>query len=441
MKKITVAILLLFPCFAFAAPFTKDSFIATDATATSTFGGNFAVNGNVSFNLGDGLLSIVNGLLTTASVQSPLTFANNVLGCPLATSTQNGCLSASDWIRFDAAASGGGSADPAGSNKEIQFNDNGIFGASSKFVFDTTTGFLGVGTSTQYRPNQRWEFMSETANANGTTFVHTNYNDGFAPIAAFQARTARGTAASPSAVLANDGIGVLAFNGFDGTVFPASAPTLIRGFASENWSGNTWGSGLQFFTTANGGTTRTEKMRIAANGNIGIGTTSPFAKLSVIGGGFFSDLVIENDLTVGSDMSIAGHVVLQRAAEENTQSCVSVNPDDGELVWNGGWPCLFGERSTPQATTPIAYWKGQHHLSSDDNAALLWDSVNKRLAVGTSSPQFALDVFSAATTTIRMDGSSSSRGGCIVMKDSDGNGYSYITVNDGVLSASTIPCN
>ena len=35
---------------------------------------------------------------------------------------------------------------------------------------------------------------------------------------------------------------------------------------------------------------------------------------------------------------------------------------------------------------------------------------------------------------------SSTRPGCIVMGDSDGSGVTYITVNDGVLSASTTPC-
>lgn len=34
---------------------------------------------------------------------------------------------------------GGGSGDPAGSNRQIQFNDNGVFGASSNLTFDKTT--------------------------------------------------------------------------------------------------------------------------------------------------------------------------------------------------------------------------------------------------------------------------------------------------------------
>jgi len=35
----------------------------------------------------------------------------------------------------------------AGANKEVQFNDNGAFGASSNFVFDRTINSMGIGTS------------------------------------------------------------------------------------------------------------------------------------------------------------------------------------------------------------------------------------------------------------------------------------------------------
>jgi hypothetical protein len=39
---------------------------------------------------------------------------------------------------------GGGSGTPGGSNTQIQFNDNGNFGANSGFTFDSTTGNIGI---------------------------------------------------------------------------------------------------------------------------------------------------------------------------------------------------------------------------------------------------------------------------------------------------------
>jgi hypothetical protein len=43
-----------------------------------------------------------------------------------------------------AAVAGGGNGTPGGSNTQIQFNDNGNFGANSGFTFDSTTGNIGI---------------------------------------------------------------------------------------------------------------------------------------------------------------------------------------------------------------------------------------------------------------------------------------------------------
>ncbi len=45
---------------------------------------------------------------------------------------------------------------------------------------------------------------------------------------------------------------------------------------------------LTFSTTASGTTTPVERLRITNNGNVGIGTTTPTAKLEVIDGTQFS---------------------------------------------------------------------------------------------------------------------------------------------------------
>ena len=45
---------------------------------------------------------------------------------------------------FAAITGGGGNGTPGGSNTQIQFNDNGNFGANSGFTFDSTTGNIGI---------------------------------------------------------------------------------------------------------------------------------------------------------------------------------------------------------------------------------------------------------------------------------------------------------
>jgi len=54
----------------------------------------------------------------------------------------------SRWaLVYPASGSGTGSGEPTGSNTEIQFNDNGNFGASPRLTFGKTTGLLRVSGS------------------------------------------------------------------------------------------------------------------------------------------------------------------------------------------------------------------------------------------------------------------------------------------------------
>lgn len=82
---------------------------------------------------------------------------------------------------------------------------------------------------------------------------------------------------------------------------------------------------------------------------------------------------------------------------------------------------------------------------SSSTSAIIFDSASSfsfsdYLGVGTTSPSSLFQTFSTATSTISLDSNSASQGSCIEMKDSDGVGYTYITANDGVLTASTVSC-
>lgn len=62
------------------------------------------------------------------------------------------------------------------------------------------------------------------------------------------------------------------------------------------------------------------------------------------------------------------------------------------------------------------------------------------VGIGTTTPSNLLHIYSTATTTANFDSSSASRGACLKLKDSDGSGYSYCTINNGVLTCSTASC-
>lgn len=164
-------------------------------------------------------------------------------------------------------------------------------------VFHLNSTGIGVGMV----PERDFDALRE---AGSNTVVRlSNYGSG---TNAFQAREAAGSISSPSATTSGATLFSLGALGHDGSAFEAANRAVILFVAAETHSGSAQGARLQFETTANGGTTRTEKMRIADNGDVGIGTTSPATKLDIDGGlatrqsGVTLSNGLNSDITVGN---------------------------------------------------------------------------------------------------------------------------------------------
>jgi len=64
------------------------------------------------------------------------------------------------------------------------------------------------------------------------------------------------------------------------------------------------------------------------------------------------------------------------------------------------------------------------------------------VGIGTTTPEAKLQVFGGdtSTSTVQIGGSSSDKGACLKLRDSDGAGWSYCTILDGTLSCSQTSC-
>lgn len=178
------------------------------------------------------------------------------------------------WV---AVGTGTGSI-AAGAASEVQFRDSGTgaFAADSAFRYDPAAHILTIS------PNPATLSQAPFTN----TVLHLSNVDGSAPRLLMEAfsngstttpnvsmRSANGTGAAPLALRNEDILGQLTFTGHNGTSF-ATARSVIRGTATEDWTPTANGADLRFHTTPNGTADVIEAMRIANNGNVGIGTAT-----------------------------------------------------------------------------------------------------------------------------------------------------------------------
>jgi hypothetical protein len=232
-----------------------------------------------------------------------------------------------------AATGGGGGGSPGGSNTEVQYNSSGSFAGSANmtfdgttlavaglnntgnttlgdasgdsvtfnaatastpnglnfdsntFVIDATNNRVGVGTATPFTLMHVYSstdaaVLSLDGEGQNSNLRVTRYsNDTTAPINSL--RKSRGTLLSPTAVASGDIMGSYNFNAYGGSNFRILSQ--INATVDTYVSDTNISSFLTFTTTPAGSVTPQERLRITSAGDVGIGTTSPAAKLETYG--------------------------------------------------------------------------------------------------------------------------------------------------------------
>lgn len=147
---------------------------------------------------------------------------------------------------------------------------------SSPFVV-TAAGNVLIGTTTETTVSGVSSALQVRGNTAATSFASITRTsaDANGPALSF------GKQKGGAIVASGDTLGSTLFAGYDGAAFITAANiTAVVGGTPNT---NDMPGSLTFGTTAAGGTTPTERMRINSAGNVGIGTTSPAAQLHVSG--------------------------------------------------------------------------------------------------------------------------------------------------------------
>src|SRR3989344_4461525 len=167
----------------------------------------------------------------------------------------------------------------------IGYNATGVGSNSVVLGADTITktilkGNVGIGTAS---PGAHLHVVDQTTSAGRGLLLTQNSTDAAGAFMQFQ--KSRGTNASPTTVANGDFQGLFVTSPYDGSSYVYT--TGAFGFKTSG--AVTTGNVPTDFIISTGATTdssiNNERLRITSNGNVGIGTTSPFAKLSVKGAG------------------------------------------------------------------------------------------------------------------------------------------------------------
>lgn len=421
------------------AKLTHDIIVGANASSTMI---RTSVNGGAIRLLGDS--GTVNRYVQLGGVDNNGVFYPQLtITDPAQASANVGISSTSPWSKFAVTNTGTGPS--------FVVEDETSSDATPFMV--TASGDVGVGT-----PNPAAKLtIKQTSQAagGGLRFVRSNSDSEFfdvvgllgANVGTFNDPLLIGTPFAATAfLLSRDGMGYFASNVGIGITSPLNKLTVATGALEVSGAYvSPIGSSVilsQETTHAQLQTFGSKPLAINPLGNnVGLGTTTPAVALHIdsnLAGGLGHYITNANTGVAGRAAFLLG----QSLSDGNYVLFEHLSPGfttDGLRVANrtvltgadtGGFAIGTG------VGAPLMFHTGG---TADANERLRITSTGL-VGIGTSTPTSLFQTFSTGTSTISVDSSALAKGSCLEMKDSDGVGYTYITANNGVLTASTISC-
>ncbi|MDQ3014706.1 MAG: hypothetical protein M3Q73_02495, partial [bacterium] len=178
-------------------------------------------------------------------------------------------------------------------------------------------------------------------------------------------------------------------------------------YINSAYSDNTGNSGYLSFSTRTGNSSPSEKMRIDANGNVGIGTSSPYAKLSVSGaivGEYFHSTSTIATSTFAGGLNV-GNGALKYDFSSGVTTIDNLELGSQSFDTNAGIITWIDMPVTSAATAGIV----QSYSANIDGTSILTiysesDGLggiqNTRVGIGTTSPASTLTVVGSACISV-----------------------------------------
>ncbi len=210
-------------------------------------------------------------------------------------------------VEYYGQISGGSSARVAAITARAEQNFNATSAPTAVTIATTNTGstlasekmrvtgdgYVGIGTtspitnlhlvSSTGQPQILLDSPSGATNRFPSVTVRNWIDGGTAGQALLNLQTSRGNSTTSAPLNSGDTLGLIQFLGVYDAANTNYGGAIIRAQTDQAWTSTNRGTSLSFTTTNLNAASRTEKMRITADGRIGIGTTSPTAALDVAG--------------------------------------------------------------------------------------------------------------------------------------------------------------